>query len=137
MPHPRDLRRGCRTLHHRIPEVSERQRFSHEHSRRERARVAQAEAEANRQAAERARSRSAGHHPAHRGRASAKEEAAREARSNAFCNGLRTAGFEVLQQFATPAVPARKRYRFWVDFTRKTSNGSKPKLRSAALRMVL
>ena len=25
-PHPRDLRRGCRTLHHRIPEVSERQR---------------------------------------------------------------------------------------------------------------
>lgn len=59
----------------------------HEHSRREHARAAQAEA---------------------------------EARSNAFVTASGRLDCEVLQQFALPGTglaPARKRYRFWVDFT--------------------
>lgn len=89
----------------------------HEHSRRERARVAQAEAEANRQAAERARAAAPVIIPPTEEERQLKEEAAREARSNAFITASGRLDCEVLQQFAAPAVPARKRYRFWVDFT--------------------
>ena len=77
----------------------------------------QAEAEANRQAAERARAAAPVIIPPTEEERQLKEEAAREARSNAFITASGRLDCEVLQQFATPAVPARKRYRFWVDFT--------------------
>ena len=92
----------------------------HEHSRREHARAAQAEAEAQRQAAERARAAAPVIIPPTEEERQLKEEAAQEARSNAFVTASGRLDCEVLQQFALPGTglaPARKRYRFWVDFT--------------------
>lgn len=92
----------------------------HEHSRREHARAAQAEAEAQRQAAERARAAAPVIIPPTEEERQLKEEAAQEARSNAFVTASGRLDCEVLQQFAAPATsqpPARRRYRFWVDFT--------------------
>ena len=92
----------------------------HEHSRREHARAAQAEAEAQRQAAERARAAAPVIIPPTEEERQLKEEAAQEARSNAFVTASGRLDCEVLQQFALPGsglAPARKRYRFWVDFT--------------------
>ena len=92
----------------------------HEHSRREHARAAQAEAEAQRQAAERARAAAPVIIPPTEEERQLKEEAAQEARSNAFVTASGRLDCEVLQQFALPGTglaPVRKRYRFWVDFT--------------------
>ena len=92
----------------------------HEHSRREHARAAQAEAEVRRQAAERARAAAPVIIPPTEEERQLKEEAAQEARSNAFVTASGRLDCEVLQQFALPGTglaPVRKRYRFWVDFT--------------------
>ena len=92
----------------------------HEHSRREHARAAQAEAEAQRQAAERTRAAAPVIIPPTEEERQLKEEAAQKARSNAFVTASGRLDCEVLQQFALPGTglaPARKRYRFWVDFT--------------------
>ena len=92
----------------------------HEHSRREHARAAQAEAEAQQQAAERARAAAPVTIPPTEEERQLKEEAAQKARSNAFVTASGRLDCEVLQQFAAPAAsqpPARRRYRFWVDFT--------------------
>ena len=44
-------------------------------------------------------------------------EAAQAAQANAFITASGRLDCEVLQQFAEPAAPARKKYRFWVEFT--------------------
>jgi len=46
-----------------------------------------------------------------------REEARQTAQSNAFVTASGRLDCEVLQQFAQPAAPARKRYSFWVEFT--------------------
>ena len=46
-----------------------------------------------------------------------REEARQTAQSNAFVTASGRLDCEVLQQFAQPAAPARKRYFFWVEFT--------------------
>lgn len=51
-----------------------------------------------------------------------KAEAEQSAQRNAFITASGRLDCEVLQRFAAPAqpeAPARKQYRFWVEFTRE------------------
>ena len=89
----------------------------HEHQRRQDARAAQAEAEAQRQAAERAKAAAPFAAPPSEEERQVREEARQAAQSNAFVTASGRLDCEVLQQFAQPAAPARKRYSFWVEFT--------------------
>ena len=88
-----------------------------EHSRRQKARAAQAKAEARRQAAERAKAAAPVAAPPSEEERQVREEARQAAQSNAFVTASGRLDCEVLQQFAQPAAPARKRYKFWVEFT--------------------
>lgn len=92
----------------------------HEHNRRENARAAQAEAEARRQAAERAKASAPVVVSPTEEERQIRAEAAQAAQASAFVTASGRLDCEVLQQFAhpnTPQPPARRRYRFWVDFT--------------------
>ena len=75
----------------------------HEHQRRQDARAAQAAAPVTAPPSEEERQ--------------VREEARQTAQSNAFVTASGRLDCEVLQQFAQPAAPARKRYFFWVEFT--------------------
>ncbi len=91
-----------------------------EHSRRMDAREKQREAEAARLAAEQARAQAPVIVPPTEEERQLKAEAAQAAQGNAFVTASGRLDCEVLQQFAMPGMlpqPARKRYRFWVDFT--------------------
>lgn len=93
-----------------------------EHSRRQNARDAQRRAEAERMAAERAQSTAPVIIPPTEEERQIKAEAAQEAQTNAFITASGRLDCEVLQRFAEPAqseAPARKQYRFWVEFTRE------------------
>lgn len=93
-----------------------------EHSRRQNARDAQRRAEAERMAAERAQATAPVIIPPTEEERQIKAEAAQEAQTNAFITASGRLDCEVLQRFAEPAQsesPARKQYRFWVEFTRE------------------
>lgn len=88
-----------------------------EHTRREKARAAQREAEAARIAADRARAAApVVSQPTDEEREIA-AQASKAARANAFITASGRLDCDVLQQFAEPTTPARKRYCFWVEFT--------------------
>lgn len=93
-----------------------------EHSRRQNARDAQLRAEAERMAAERAQATAPVIIPPTEEERQIKAEAAQEAQTNAFITASGRLDCEVLQRFAEPAqseTPARKKYSFWVEFTRE------------------
>lgn len=93
-----------------------------EHSRRQNARDAQRRAEAERMAAERAQATAPVIISPTEEERQIKAEAAQEAQTNAFITASGRLDCEVLQRFAAPAqpeAPARKQYRFWVEFTRE------------------
>lgn len=93
-----------------------------EHSRRQNARDAQRRAEAERMAAERAQAAAPVIIPPTDEERQIKAEAAQEAQTNALITASGRLDCEVLQRFAVPAqpeAPARKQYRFWVEFTRE------------------
>lgn len=93
-----------------------------EHSRRQNARDAQRRAEAERMAAERAQATAPVIIPPTEEERQIKAEAAQEAQTNAFIAASGRLDCEVLQRFAEPAqseTPARKKYSFWVEFTRE------------------
>ena len=93
-----------------------------EHSRRQNARDAQHRAEAERMAAERVQATAPVIIPPTDEERKIKAEAAQEAQTNAFITASGRLDCEVLQRFAEPAqseAPARKQYRFWVEFTRE------------------
>ena len=89
----------------------------HEHQRRKDARAAQAEAEARRQAAQRAKAAAPVLAPPSEEERQVREEARQAAQSNAFVTASGRLDCEVLQTFAAPEKPVRKRYSFWVEFT--------------------
>ncbi len=92
-----------------------------EHSRRQNARDAQRRAEAERMAAERAQATAPVIIPPTEEERQIKAEAAQEAQTNAFITASGRLDCEVLQRFAEPAPqpePDRKKYSFWVEFTR-------------------
>lgn len=79
-------------------------------------------AEAERQAAERARAAAPVIIPPTEEERQLRAEAEQSAQSNAFITASGRLDCEVLQRFAAPAqpeAPARKQYRFWVEFTRE------------------
>ena len=79
-------------------------------------------AEAERQAAERARAAAPVIIPPTEEERQLKAEAEQSAQRNAFITASGRLDCEVLQRFAAPAqpeAPARKQYRFWVEFTRE------------------
>ena len=93
-----------------------------EHSRRQNARDAQRRAEAERQAAERVRAAAPVVVPPTEEERQIKAEAAQEAQANATITPDGRLDFGMLQRFAEPAQPeepARKKYSFWVEFTRE------------------
>ena len=93
-----------------------------EHSRRQNARDAQRRAEAERKAAERAQAAAPVVIPPTEEERQIKAEAAQEAQTNAAITPEGRLDFGMLQRFADPAqpeAPARKRYSFWVEFTRE------------------
>ena len=93
-----------------------------EHGRRQNARDAQPRAEAERMAAERAQATAPVIIPPTEEERQIKAEAAQEAQTNAFITASGRLDCEVLQRFAEPAqseTPARKKYSFWVEFTRE------------------
>ena len=93
-----------------------------EHSRRQNARDAQRRAEAERQAADRVRAAAPIVVPPTEEERQIKAEAAQEAQANATITPDGRLDFGVLQRFAEPAQPeepARKKYSFWVEFTRE------------------
>lgn len=93
-----------------------------EHSRRQNARDAQRRAEAERMAAERAQATAPVIIPPTEEERQIKAEAAQEAQTNAFITASGRLDCEVLQCFAEPAqqeAPVRKKYSFWVEFTRE------------------
>lgn len=93
-----------------------------EHGRRQNARDAQRRAEAERMAAERAQATAPVIIPPTEEERQIKAEAAQEAQTNAFITASGRLDCEVLQRFAEPAqseTPARKKYSFWVEFTRE------------------
>lgn len=93
-----------------------------EHSRRQNARDAQRRAEAERQAAERAKANAPVIIPPTDEERQIKAEAAQEAQTNALITASGRLDCEVLQRFAEPAPqpePDRKKYSFWVEFTRE------------------
>lgn len=93
-----------------------------EHSRRQNARDAQRRAESERQAAERAQAAAPVIIPPTDEERQIKAEAAQEAQTNALITASGRLDCEVLQRFAEPAPqpePDRKKYSFWVEFTRE------------------
>lgn len=93
-----------------------------EHSRRQNARDAQRRAEAERKAAERAQASAPVILPPTEEERQIKAEAAQEAQTNAAITPEGRLDFGMLQRFADPAqpeAPSRKRYSFWVEFTRE------------------
>ena len=79
-------------------------------------------AEAERQAAERARAAAPVIIPPTEEERQLKAEAEQSAQRNAFITASGRLDCEVLQRFAAPVqpeAPARKQYRFWVEFTRE------------------
>lgn len=93
-----------------------------EHSRRQNARDAQRRAEAERQSAERAKANAPVIIPPTDEERQIKAEAAQEAQTNALITASGRLDCEVLQRFAEPAPkpePDRKKYSFWVEFTRE------------------
>ena len=88
-----------------------------EHTRREDSRSAQREAEAARIAAERARAAAPVIAPPTEEEREMKAKAQQNTQASAFITASGRLDCEVLQQFAEPAAPVRKRYSFYVDFT--------------------
>lgn len=88
-----------------------------EYTRRRNAREALRKAEAERAAAERARAAAPVIIPPSEEERQIAAEAAQAAQTNAFITASGRLDCEVLQRFAQPAAPARKTYRFWVEFT--------------------
>ena len=88
-----------------------------EHNRREDSRSAQREAEAARIAAERARAAAPVIAPPTEEEREMKAKAQQNTQASAFITASGRLDCEVLQQFAEPAAPARKRSSFYVDFT--------------------
>lgn len=92
-----------------------------EHSRRQNARDAQRRAEAERMAAERVQATAPVIIPPTEEERQIAAEAVQTAQANAAITPDGRLDFSMLQRFAEPAqpeVPARKQYRFWVEFTR-------------------
>ena len=85
-----------------------------EYTRRHNAREALRKAEAERAAAERAKAAAPVIIPPSEEERQLRAEAAQAAQANAFITASGRLDCEVLQQFAEPA---RKKYRFWVEFT--------------------
>lgn len=93
-----------------------------EHSRRQNARDAQRRAEAERMAAERAQATAPVIIPPTDEERQIAAEAVQTAQANAAITPDGRLDFSMLQRFAEPAqpeLPARKQYRFWVEFTRE------------------
>lgn len=93
-----------------------------EHSRRQNARDAQRRAEAERMAAERAQATAPVIIPPTDEERQIATEAAQTAQANVAITPDGRLDFSMLQKFAEPAkpaAPARKQYRFWVEFTRE------------------
>lgn len=88
-----------------------------ERTRRRNAREALRKTEAERAAAERARAAAPVIVPPTEEERQIAAEAAQAAQANAFITASGRLDCEVLQQFAQPAAPARKKYHFWVEFT--------------------
>lgn len=89
-----------------------------EHNRREKSRQAQREAEAAREAAERARAAAPVIIPPTAEEREMKARAAAATQANAFITPDGRLDVEAMQMMAAEqAVPARKRYYFWVEFT--------------------
>ena len=92
------------------------------HSRRQNARDAQRRAEAERMAAERAQATAPVIIPPTDEERQIAAEAVQTAQANAAITPDDRLDFSMLQKFAEPAqpeAPARKQYRFWVEFTRE------------------
>lgn len=93
-----------------------------EHSRRQNARYAQRRAEAEIMAAERAQATAPVIIPPTEEERQIAAEAVQTAQANAAITPDGRLDFSMLQKFAEPAqsgTPARKQYRFWVEFTRE------------------
>lgn len=91
-----------------------------EHNRREKSRQAQREAEAAREAAERARAASPVIIPPTTEEREMKARAAAATQANAFITPEGRLDMEAMQSFAAAQeVPSRKRYYFWVEFTKE------------------
>ena len=93
-----------------------------EHSRRQNARDAQRRAEAERMAAERAKDAAPVIIPPTDEERQIAAEAAQTAQANAAITPDGRLDFSMLQRFAEPAqqkAPVRKKYSFWVEFTRE------------------
>lgn len=93
-----------------------------EHSRRQNARDAQRRAEAERMAAERVQATAPVIIPPTEEERQIAAEAVQTAQANAAITPDGRLDFSMLQKFAEPAqpeAPARKQYRFWVEFTRE------------------
>ena len=93
-----------------------------EHSRRQNARDAQRRSEAERMAAERAQATAPVIIPPAEEERQIAAEAVQTAQANAAITPDGRLDFSMLQRFAEPAqpeAPARKQYRFWVEFTRE------------------
>lgn len=93
-----------------------------EHSRRQNARDAQRRAEAERKATERAQAAAPVIIPPTDEERQIAAEAAQTAQANAAITPDGRLDFSMLQKFSEPAqpeAPARKQYRFWVEFTRE------------------
>lgn len=93
-----------------------------EHSRRQNARDAQRRAEAERMAAERAQATAPVIIPPTDEELQIATEAAQTAQANAAITPDGRLDFSMLQKFAEPAqqeAPVRKKYSFWVEFTRE------------------
>lgn len=91
-----------------------------EHNRREKSRQAQREAEAAREAAERARAAAPVIIPPTAEEREMKARAAAATQANAFITPEGRLDMEAMQSFAAAQeVPSRKRYYFWVEFTKE------------------
>lgn len=93
-----------------------------EHSRRQNALDAQRRAEAERMAAERVQAAAPVVIPPTEEERQIAAEAVQTAQANAAITSDGRLDFSMLQKFAEPAqqeAPARKQYRFWVEFTRE------------------
>ena len=90
-----------------------------EHQRRKDLRLAAAQAEAARAAAEQARKAAPVMIPPSEEERQIKSEAATAAHAGAFITKEGQLDTDLLQTFAQPSEPQRRRYRFWVEFTQE------------------
>lgn len=88
-----------------------------EHNRRVESRARQREAEAARLAAERARAAAPVIIPPTEEEREMAARAEHQTQANAFITASGRLDCEILQQFAAPQPPQRKKYRFWVEFS--------------------